>query len=210
MVSALLEAKGSGKGQVVDTAMVDGVATLGTIIFGLKAAGLWTDQRGTNLLDGGVPFYNTYETSDGEYMAVGALENQFYAELLEGLGLPVEEAAHQWDQSRFPEMRATFARIFATKTREGWVEVFDGSDACVSPILSMWEAPDHPHLRARETFVEIDGIVQPAPSPRFSRTPGEIQGPPVAAGADTDRVLMGVGFEADEIAVLRERGAVGG
>ncbi len=209
LVCALLEAKTSGEGQVVDAAMVDGASTLGTMIFGLAGSGAWTPERGTNLLDGGAPFYDVYETADGGHMAVGAIEPQFYAALLEGLGLPAEDVAGQWDMAQWQTMRERMAAIFRTRDRDDWASAFAGTDACVAPILSMWEAPHHPHVAARSTLIDLDGVTQPAPAPRFSRTPGAVRNPPVERGSGTDDILSGAGFEEAEIAALRELGAVG-
>lgn len=203
IVCALLEAKMSGRGQVVDAAMVDGASTLGTMLFGFAAAGIWRPERGTNFLDGGAPFYAVYETSDGEHMAVGAIEPQFYAVLLDLLGLPDEDAASQWDTSLWQSTRERLAVAFRAKTRTEWTSVFSGTDACVAPVLSMWEAKDHPHMAARATLIEIDGVTQPSPAPRFSRTPGAVRHPPAEPGSDTEEVLRGVGFTPEEIDGLR-------
>jgi alpha-methylacyl-CoA racemase len=172
VLAALLERSRSGRGQVVDAAMVDGSALMTSFLHGLLGAGAWPNPRGENLLDGGAPFYDTYRTADGGFMAVGALEPAFYAALLTGLGLAGDPALPaQHDQAGWPVLRERFARCFAARTRAEWTEVFAGSDACVTPVLSPAEAPDHPHNRARQTFVEVDGRPQPAPAPRFSRTP---------------------------------------
>lgn len=176
-----------GSGQVVDAAIVDGAAHLATMIHGMMAAGGWQDRRGSNLLDGGCPFYGNYETADGEYMAVGPLEQQFYDEFIELLGVKDEVPARK-DFSRWSELRAAVAARFRTKTREEWTAVFEGSDACVAPVLSLREAPAHPHLAARGTFTEYGGITQPAPAPRFSATPGAVRRPPAQPGADTEDV----------------------
>jgi alpha-methylacyl-CoA racemase len=210
VLSALLEASRSGRGQVVDAAMVDGAASLLTLFHGMAAAGTWTGERGTNLLDGGAPFYDVYETADGKYLAVGALEPRFYAELLRLTGLAGEDLAAQADVARWPELRRRFAEVFRQRTRDEWCQLLEGTEACVAPVLSLAEAPDHPHMAARGTFVEVDGVVQPAPAPRFSRTPGAIQGPPEPPGASTDRVLSDWGFAPGEIARLRADRVVGG
>ncbi|TQK50791.1 alpha-methylacyl-CoA racemase [Streptomyces sp. SLBN-118] len=173
-----------GSGQVVDAAIVDGAAHLATMIHGMMAAGGWQDRRGANLLDGGCPFYGNYETSDGQYMAVGALEQQFYNEFIELLGIK-DEAPARKDFARWGELRAAVAARFRTRTREEWTAVFEGSDACVAPVLSLSEAPSHPHLAARGTFVDHGGITQPAPAPRFSATPGSVDRGPAQPGADT-------------------------
>ncbi len=208
LVAAMLSARTTGKGQVVDAAMVDGAAALMTMTYTLRAAGVWSDERGTNLLDTGAPFYEVYETSDGGFMAVGAIEPQFYAELLDRLGLADAGLPDQNDRARWPEMKERFAARFATRTRAEWEEVFAGSDACVAPVLSPAEAPDHPHNRARSTFTEVAGVVQPAPAPRFLSTPGEIRRPPPNPGQHGDDALADWGFAAVEIEQLRREGAI--
>jgi alpha-methylacyl-CoA racemase len=209
ILAALIERERSGLGQVVDAAMVDGSALLTAFLYGLRAAGAWRDERGVNLLDGGAPFYDTYETADGGAVAVGALEAKFYAELLAGLGLAGEDLPGQHDRAGWPVLRARFAEVFATRTRDEWAAVFAGSDGCVAPVLSPAEAHRHPHNAARGTFAEVGGVVQPAPAPRFGRTPaGQPDAPPVP-GADTDTVLAGLGCKPDEIAALRASGTVG-
>ncbi|MFJ8921726.1 CaiB/BaiF CoA transferase family protein [Streptomyces sp. NPDC102415] len=176
-----------GTGQVVDAAIVDGAAHLATMIHGMLAAGSWQDRRGSNLLDGGCPFYGSYATSDGEYMAVGALEPRFYEEFTRLLGIG-DEAPDRNDLGRWEELRALVAERFRTRTRAEWTEVFEGTDACVAPVLSLREAPDHPHLAARSTYVEHGGLTQPAPAPRFSATPVSVRGGPALPGADTEAV----------------------
>ncbi|MFC7274862.1 CaiB/BaiF CoA transferase family protein [Paractinoplanes rhizophilus] len=189
ILAALLERERSGCGQIVDAAMVDGSALLMALFHGMIADGSWPFPRGANLLDGGAPFYDTYETSDGGFVAVGALEPPFYAALLDGLGLAEADLPGQLDRDGWPALRARFAEVFATRTRDEWAAVFAGTDACVAPVLSPTEAPAHPHNRARKTFVEVDGLAQPAPAPRFGRTPA---GPPSAPTAVTvDEVLAG-------------------
>jgi alpha-methylacyl-CoA racemase len=210
VLSALLERSRSGRGQVVDAAMVDGAASLLTMFWGWAAAGRWSEERGTNLLDGGAPFYDVYETADGKHIAVGALEPRFYAELLRLLALEGEPLPPQEDPDGWPELRRRFAEAFRRRTREEWSRVFEGTDACVAPVLSLSEAAAHPHLAARATFVEVDGVVQPAPAPRFSRTPGAIQGPPEPPGQSTVRVLEDWGFPPGEIARLRAARVIGG
>ncbi|MFB7511783.1 CaiB/BaiF CoA transferase family protein [Streptomyces sp. NPDC056144] len=187
VLAALQHARAHGEGQVVDAAIVDGTAHLTTMIHGMLAAGGWQDRRGVNLLDGGCPFYGVYETSDGGHMAVGALEQRFYEEFARLLGLGEAAAARQ-DLARWPELRVAVAERFRSRTRAEWTAVFDGSDACVAPVLSLREAPDHPHLAARATFTEHGGLVQPAPAPRFSVTPGAIRRGPALPGADTAEV----------------------
>ena len=165
VLAALLERERSGRGQVVDAAMVDGAALLATFIHGLRAAGAWRDERGTNLLDGGAPFYDTYQAADGKFVAVGALEPKFYAELLGRLGLDPAGLPGQYDRAGWPALRAVFSARFAERTRDEWAAVFAGSDACVVPVLSMADAPGHPHNAARGTFTEVAGVTQPAPAP---------------------------------------------
>ncbi|GIF05636.1 CaiB/BaiF CoA transferase family protein [Actinoplanes siamensis] len=175
VLAALLERERSGRGQVVDAAMVDGSALLTTFLHGMIGSGLWRGGRGENLLDGGAPFYDTYRTADGGYVAVGALEPQFYAALLAGLGLTGDPGLPtQFDSRGWPELRRVFTERFAARTRDEWAGVFAGLDACVSPVLTPAEAPAHPHNRARDAFVEVDGVPQPAPAPRFSRTPAAV------------------------------------
>ncbi|NOY55342.1 MAG: CoA transferase [Actinobacteria bacterium] len=203
MLAGLLEAARSGRGQVVDAAMVDGSALLTTFVHSMLSAGLWSRRRGDNLLDGGAPFYGVYETSDGNYMAVGALEPKFFTELLDRLGLDTDAVPNQYDRSQWPRMRELFRRTFATRTRAEWTAIFDTADACVAPVLSLEEAPAHPHNRARRTFVEVEGIVQPAPAPRFGRTPVDTPGPVSKPGQDTEEVLESFGFRSEEIAALR-------
>jgi alpha-methylacyl-CoA racemase len=208
IVCGLLEASRSGQGQVVDAAMVDGAAVLSTMIHAFVAMGIWQDNPGHNMLDTGAPFYEVYETADGKFMAIGAIEHQFYAELLERSGLKDIELPFQMDRDQWPAMKDQFAALFKTKTRDEWQSILEGTDACAVPVLSMTEAPSHPHNVARQTFVERDGVVQPAPAPRFSRTAGGIASPPPAPGEHTDDALTDWGFTADEVAKLREAGAV--
>ncbi|WP_344212601.1 CaiB/BaiF CoA-transferase family protein [Kribbella sancticallisti] len=184
VLAALVEARGSGRGQVVDAAIVDGAAHLTTMLLGVLAGGSWKQERGTNLLDTGAPFYDVYETSDGKFMAVGALEPQFYDELIRLLEV---EAPDRYDVANWPDLRKLLAETFAQRTQAEWTEVFDGTDACVSPVLPL--AADHPHLVARGTFVEKDGVRQAAPAPRFSRTPSELSEPPARAGQHTREAL---------------------
>jgi alpha-methylacyl-CoA racemase len=207
ILAGLLEASRSGRGQVVDAAMIDGAALQGAMVHGLLAAGLWRDEREANLLDGAAPFYRTYRCADGRFVAVGALEPQFYSEFLDRLGL--EEARWpQHDVEQWPHQRARLATIFGQRSRDEWVAVFEGSDACVAPVLSLGEAPAHPQTAARGTFTERDGVVQPAPAPRFSRTPGRLDRPPPAPGTHTDEILAELGYSPAETAALRASGAV--
>ncbi|WP_330321903.1 CaiB/BaiF CoA-transferase family protein [Streptomyces anulatus] len=187
VLAALQHARAHGEGQVVDAAIVDGAAHLATMIHGMLAAGSWQDRRGTNLLDGGCPFYGTYATSDGGHIAVGPLEGQFYAEFIGLLGI-ADAFPDRWDLARWDELRAAVTERFLTRTRDEWTEVFDGTDACVAPVLSLTEAPHHPHLAARSTFVEHSGLTQPAPAPRFSATPVSVRSGPARPGGDTAAV----------------------
>jgi alpha-methylacyl-CoA racemase len=208
VLAALLERAVSGHGQVVDAAMVDGASSLTTMVHGMLGARLWQDRRAANLLDGGAPFYATYECADGGHMAVGALEPQFYAAFLEGLGLSGELSGGQHDVASWPAHRARFAEVFASRSRDEWTAVFEGTDACVTPVLGLVEAPDHPHLAARGTFVDRDGHRQPGPAPRFSRTPGGVRSGPRLPGQDTRDTLRAWGFGDDEVAALLGAGAV--
>lgn len=209
VLAALVERANSGRGQVIDAAMVDGSALLTAFVHGLRAAGIWRDERGSNLLDGAAPFYDTYETADGRHVAVGALEPQFYAELLRGLGLDRDDLPAQHDTAGWPVLRARFAAVFKQRTRDEWAELFQGSDACVAPVLTLGETPSHPHNAARGTFTDVGGVMQPAPAPRFGRTPCATPAPAPDVGAHTDAVLTEIGLTAAEIDDLRERGAAG-
>jgi alpha-methylacyl-CoA racemase len=209
VVAALLEAQKSGKGQVIDVAMIDGASSLMAAIYGLRAAGRWTDQRGENILDTGAHYYNVYETSDGKYVAVGSIEPKFYAELLRLSGLEHQELPRQNDREWWPTLTERLAAIFRTKTRDEWCRIMEGSEVCFAPVLNMQEAPLHPHNRERGTFVEVEGVVQPAPAPRFSRTPSAIQRPPARPGEHTEDALRAWGFSAAELEQLRGCGAIG-
>ena len=208
MACALLEARNSGQGQVVDAAMVDGAASLMTAFFGMARSGFWSEERGTNMLDTGAHFYNVYETADGRYISLGPIEPQFYAELRERLGLHGPEWDHQTDRSRWPELKEKLAALVAQRTRDEWCELLEGTDTCFAPVLSLAEAPEHAHNRERGTFAEVAGVVQPGPAPRFSRTPGAIRRPPPHSGQHTDEILGELGLDADAIASLRASGAV--
>ncbi|HEX2313785.1 MAG TPA: CaiB/BaiF CoA-transferase family protein [Thermomonospora sp.] len=201
VLSALLEARGGGRGQVVDAAIVDGTAHLTTFIHGFLAGGLWSDERGVNMLDTGAPWYDVYETADGRHVAVGAIAPQFYAEFLRRLGLEdADELPGQHDRAGWPVLRERFAAAFKARTRDEWAEIFLPGDACVAPVLSMREAMEHPYNTARDVFVEEDGHRQPAPAPRFSRTPGAIAGSPALPGQHTRAVLEELGFaDVDEL-----------
>lgn len=210
IVLALVERNRSGKGQVVDAAMVDGAANLGTFLFGFHAAGYWSDERGTNLLDTAAPFYDTYETADGRYVAVGAIEPQFYAALLEGLGLAGEDLPHQMDRSAWPDLKERFASLFRSKSRDQWSKIFDGTDACVTPVLGLGEAAQFPHNRARETFQPgLQGHAMPGAAPRLSRTPGQASGEAPSPGHDTEEVFGALGLAPDALASLKDDGVIG-
>jgi alpha-methylacyl-CoA racemase len=189
VLAALWERERSGAGQVIDAAMVDGVSVLAQMFWSLRACGLWRDQRGSNLLDSGVPFYDTYACSDGRYVAVGALEPQFYAALLEGLGLTEAELPGQLDPTGWPVLRQRFTDVFASRSRDEWGAVFEGTDACVTPVLAFSEVPAYPHIAARGTVITLGGVPQAAPAPRFSRTHPDRPTPPPKPGADTAQVL---------------------
>ncbi|HEY8525085.1 MAG TPA: CaiB/BaiF CoA-transferase family protein [Acidimicrobiales bacterium] len=204
----IIEAQRSGKGQVIDAAMVDGAAALMTMTHSFRAMGVWQDERGTNMLDTGAHFYDVYETADGKYVSIGSIEPQFYAELLKRLGLEDEELPWQMDRAQWPALKERFAALFRTKTRDEWCELMEGTDVCFAPVLSIPEAIEHPHNKARGTFVEVAGIPQPGPAPRFSRTAPEVKSPPAHAGQHTDEILAEAGYDADAIAKLREAGAV--
>lgn len=194
VLAALLGARTSGQGQVVDAAIVDGAAHLNAMLAGLIAGGAWREERGHNLLDSGAPFYDVYETADGRHMAVGAIEPQFYAELLEGLGL-VETAPDRSDPGNWAALREAIAARFRQRTQQEWTGVFEGTDACVSPVLPLTEASRHPHLAARHTYVDRGGVVQPAPAPRFSRTPAALGSPPSLPGQHSREALQAWGVE---------------
>lgn len=206
VVAALLNVQRGGAGQVVDAAMIEGAAQLGAVVWGLLASGNWREQRASNLLDGGTPWYDSYRTSDGHFMAVGAVESRFYAELLEKLGLAGKDLPKQHDRSGWPVLRQHFEAVFLTRTRDEWCAMFEGSDACVAPVLGFAEAPHHPQHRARGSFVEVAGVVQPGPAPRFLGTPSEINGPAPARGEHGGAALRDWGFDAQAVARLRELG----
>ena len=209
LVCALLEARTSGQGQVIDAAMTDGTAALMAIIYGRKALGHWQNERGVNMLDGAAHFYDTYECADGKYVAVGSIEPQFYALLLEHCGLaddPTFQA--QMNPQHWPALKARLTAVFKTKTRAEWCEMMEGSDVCFAPVLDLDEAPQHPHNRARATFLDVEGVVQPAPAPRFSRTTPEIQRPPAFVGEHTEESLADWGFSVEEIAALKSGKAI--
>lgn len=209
LVSGILRARESGQGQVIDGAITDGCAVMSMLIQGLRTQGLWADRRQSNALDGGAHWYDTYQCADGEWISVGALEPQFYQLLLAKSGLAGQglEPA-QFDVARWPEHKATVAAAFRQRTRAEWCELLEGTDVCFAPVLSFAEAQQHPHNRARETYVEVGGVVQPAPAPRFSATPAEVRSPPAGIGADTAAVLESLGYSAEQVAALGGAGVV--
>ena len=203
---ALFEAQRSGHGQVVDAAMVEGASLLTTMFWGMQAARQWSDTRGDNVLDSGAPWYDSYATSDHRYVAIGAIEPKFYVELLQRLGLASEPLPDQHDRGGWPAVRARFAAVFSTRTRDEWCRVFEGSDACFAPVLTFYEAARHPHYVARHGHVSIAGVTQPAPAPRFSRTPGEVRGAPPERGAQGRAALVDWGFADVDITRLATLG----
>lgn len=208
MVCAMLEAQKSGTGQIVDTSMVEGASTLMAMFFSMRAAGVWKDDRASNMLDGGAHFYDTYETQDGRYISLGSIEPQFYALLIEKAGLNADEFTPQMDVSRWPQYKDKLAEVFKQKTRDQWTEIMEGTDVCFAPVLSLGEVQDHPHNKARESFVELDGVVQPSPAPRFSRTVPRLTSSSRLAGEDSREVLAAAGYTAAEIESLIEAGAI--
>jgi alpha-methylacyl-CoA racemase len=208
VVCALLEARTSGQGQVVDAAMVDGAAVLTTMFHAFRAIGMWNEERGTNLLDTGAHFYEVYETADAKFVSIGSIEPQFYAELRRLAGLEADEWAGQMDRSAWPVLKEKLAEVFKAKTRDEWCALMEHTDVCFAPVLSLSEAPHHPHNTARATFVDVAGVTQPAPAPRFSRTPGAIARPPAQPGTHTDEALADWGIPEADIAKLREAGAI--
>jgi alpha-methylacyl-CoA racemase len=207
VVCALLEARSSGSGQVVDAAMVDGSALLATATYAMRAAGMWDGEPGANAIDSGSHWYETYETADAGHIAVGALEPEFYAELLRLVGLDAGDLP-QWDRDRWPEHKERLAAVFRTRTRAEWTAILESTDACATPVLTLDEAPSHPHNVARGAFVEMDGVVQPAPAPRLSRTPGAVRSPPSEPGADTASALADWGLDPSEVDRLAIAGAI--
>jgi len=210
MVCGLLEAGRSGQGQVIDAAMIDGTAALMAMFYGMKAADFWKDERGVNLLDTGSHFYNTFETSDGKYICIGSIEPQFYTELLERVALDKDTFGEQMNRERWPEQTQALAQVFKKKTRDEWCEIMEGTDVCFAPVLSLSEAPQHPHNVARSTFETHDGLVQPAPAPRFSRTQGTIRNAARSPGEDGREVLQDFGFSSEEVAALEASSVIGG
>ena len=209
MACGLVDSIRSGKGQVVDAAMVDGTGLLLGGIWGMAGAGLWDEsQRESNMLDGGAHFYDTYETKDGKYVSIGSIEPQFYALLLEKTGLKGQDLPAQHDRAKWPEMKKKFTEIFKTKTRDEWCAIMEGTDICFAPVLTMKEAPSHPHAKARNAYVDVQGFQQPAPAPRFSRTPGSVKGPAPKRGVHTEEILRESGFSASEIKELASSGVI--
>ena len=206
--AALLEAKTSGEGQIVDAAMTEGAASLMASIYGMHASGHWSDQREDNVLDGGSYYYGVYETSDGKFVSIGSIEGKFHDELLQLTGLQDASTEERNDQSGWPEKKDRMAEVIKSKTRDEWDDIMLGSDVCYAPVLDLSEAPSHPHNVARGSFVEVDGVVQPAPAPRFSRTPGEVQMPPPSPGQHTAEVLTDWGFSVEDVEKLKDVGAV--
>ncbi len=209
LLAAILNARTTGRGQVVDAAITDGCALMSTLVQGLRAQHLWADRRQSNALDGGAHWYDCYQCADGEWISVGALEPQFYQLLIEKCGLAGEGLERaQFDVARWPELKQRFDDLFRQKTRAEWCELLEGTDACFAPVLNFAEAAVHPHNRARDVYVEIDGINQPAPAPRFSGTPAEVRSPPAAIGADAGQLLLEAGYSTAEIEALRASGTV--
>ncbi|AFT72476.1 CoA-transferase family III family protein 12 [Alloalcanivorax dieselolei B5] len=206
ILAAVYESRASGQGQVVDAAMTDGAALLSAMMYGMKAAGAWRNERSANLLDGAAPYYDTYQCADGKFVAVGAIEPQFYAELLKRAEIDDPEFEAQNDRQRWPSLKTKLTRLFASQPRDYWCERLEGSDACFAPVLDWEEAPQHPHNRARHTFITVDGVVQPAPAPRFSRTPPPAPRAPSARGQDSEAVLSDWGIDETRQAGLRESG----
>lgn len=209
MACGLVYSRATGEGQVIDAAMVDGAASLMTMIWSFVHMGIWDEGRGVNLLDTGAHFYDTYETADGQWVSIGSIEPQFYAELMRLTGLEGENLPHQMDRTNWGANKERLAEVFRSKTRDEWCEIMEGTDVCFAPVLTMREAAKHPHNVERQTFVEVAGLTQPAPAPRFSATPGEISRPPAHAGQHTDEVLgEWLGLDTDAVGDLREQGAV--
>ena len=210
VLAALLETSNSGKGQVIDAAMVDGAAQLMWMFHGFQAAGGWDHtQREANMLDGAAHFYDTYECADGEYVSIGSIEPQFYALLLEKTGVNPEDFADQHERGKWPEMKEKLAEVIRTKSQAEWCDIMEGTDVCFAPVLNFMDAPSHPANVARDVYIEVDGVTQPAPAPRFSRTPSSVRHGTHELGEDTEETLSAMGFEAQEIAQLKEAGSIG-
>ncbi|MCA3716512.1 CaiB/BaiF CoA-transferase family protein [Phenylobacterium sp.] len=210
ILAGVIKARETGEGQVIDCAMSDGAASLMAMFYGFKASGAWTESRRSNLLDGGAHFYDTYQCSDGKWVSIGSIEPQFYALLLEKTGISDPSFKSQMDRSAWPDLKAKLAAVIATKTQAEWCALMEATDVCFAPVLDLDEAPKHAHNVARETFVEVAGVTQPAPAPRFSKTPGAIQGPPPAIGAHDEEALKDWGFSDADLAALRGNGALSG
>ena len=208
LLAGVIQARESGKGQVIDCAMSDGAASLMAMFYGFKASGMWQEERRSNLLDGGAHFYDTYQCADGKWISIGSIEPQFYALLLEKTGINDPAFAAQMDRGSWDSLREKLGHVIAQKTRAEWCEIMDATDVCFAPVLDLDEAPKHPHNAARQTFVEVAGVTQPAPAPRFSATPGAIQGPPPKTGAHDREALVDWGFSAAEIDALQQGGAL--
>jgi alpha-methylacyl-CoA racemase len=208
LLAAVTHARATGEGQVVDCAMSDGAASLMAMFYGFKASGAWTSARRSNLLDGGAHFYDTYRCADGKWISIASIEPQFYALLLQKTGIADPDFQAQMDRAKWPDLSERLAAVIATRTRQEWCEIMDATDVCFAPVLDLDEAPLHPHNVARQTFVEIDGVVQPAPAPRFSRTPGAVAGPPPAIGAHTRSALEDWGVTSARLAELETLGAI--
>ena len=208
LLAGIISARATGQGQVVDCAMTDGAASLMSMFYGMLASGAWREGREANLLDGGAHFYGTYQCKDGQWISLGSIEPQFYALLVEKAGLADEQFKLQMSRDDWPALKAKLADVIKTKTRDEWTALMEGTDVCFAPVMGLKEAATHPHNAARETFVTIDGVVQPAPAPRFSATPGAIQAPPPAIGADNETALADWGFAPSAIEALQAAGAL--
>jgi alpha-methylacyl-CoA racemase len=208
LLAGVVHARATGQGQVIDCAMSDGAASLMAMFYGMKASGMWGPDRRTNLLDGGAHFYDTYQCSDGKWVSIGSIEPQFYALLLEKTGITDPAFANQMSREAWPDLSAKLAAVIATKTQKQWCDLMEGTDVCFAPVMDLDEAPKHAHNAARQTFVEVEGVMQPAPAPRFSATPGKIQGPPPAIGGHTESALADWGFSVSDIDALKSVGAV--
>ena len=208
LLAGVIHARATGQGQVIDCAMSDGAASLMAMFYGMKGSGMWRDERRANLLDGGAHFYDTYQCSDGGWISIGSIEPQFYALLLEKTGITDPQFQNQMSREDWPQLRAKLEAVIRTKTRDAWCELMAGTDVCFAPVLTLEEAPRHEHNAARETFVTVEGVVQPAPAPRFSATPGAVQGPPPSIGGHNDAALADWGFADDEVARLKAVGAL--
>ncbi len=210
ILAGVIKARETGEGQVIDCAMSDGAASLMAMFYGFKASGAWTENRRSNLLDGGAHFYDTYQCSDGKWVSIGSIEPQFYALLLEKTGISDPAFKAQMDRGAWPDLKAKLAAVIATKTQSEWCDLMEATDVCFAPVLDLDEAPKHAHNVARQTFVELAGVTQPAPAPRFSKTPGAIQGPPPAIGAHDQEALRDWGFSEADVSALRANGALNG